>query len=178
MWVWRRPAPRVAGLALSGPLCLGALVATTAVSPPPAQSWPCAEDPYWAAGEPLRLQLLESPSINDSFLRGMRLTDADGGEVQLVAALVDGRDVAVCARDGLPANSSFTWEIGPWPAASSSNELEFSHSALPTLTFTTGSEDGEPAADSSACAALVTSAALDDSECDGGWDSGLAPDPA
>lgn len=177
VWVWRRPAPRWASAVVGGPMCVVALVGTTPVVVPPAQSWPCVQDPDWEAGEPLRLQLLDHPAINDSFLRGMRLTDEAGEEVPLVAALLHWPEVAVCARHGLAANETFTWEIGPWGDSASSNELEFQHDALPTVTFTTGPEAGEPVADSASCAALVSSAPLQGSGCDGGWDSGQEPEP-
>ncbi len=178
-YAWRRSNARdvegrnafVAAL----PLLAGALVATSwdADYVPPA-SMPCGEDSTWDAAEALYLQLQADPPVDtDAFLRGLRLRDGDGAEVALIAARAGGGFVAVCARAGLRADTTYTWEIGPWTGVSS-NELAFGHHALPTVVFRTGGGDGLAAPDPETCASLARRSDLGDcADVDtGGSDTG------
>jgi hypothetical protein len=172
------PSRYVAALAL--PLLAGALVATSYGFETEA-SMPCGEDSTWDPAEALYLRLpaFDEPVDTDLFLRGLRLTDADGAEVALVAARPGGAFIAVCAREGLRGDTTYTWEIGPW-TEESSNELRFVHNALPTVVFHTLAGDGVPVAGPADCAALARRSNLgacgggDTGELDSGADTGVA----
>ncbi|MDP2316223.1 MAG: hypothetical protein Q8P41_25215 [Pseudomonadota bacterium] len=139
-------------------------------------SVPCGEAMSWDAADPLQLSFSSYyvPYDTDGFVRGLRLTDEDGREVPLVVGQKTGSwsSVVVCAREGLRANTGYTWEIGPWEAVSS-NERAFAHAALPTVRFRTLDADGPAAADAVACADLFVepeAGAWD--RCSGGADTG------
>ncbi|GDX79410.1 hypothetical protein LBMAG42_12210 [Deltaproteobacteria bacterium] len=156
MLIWRTPrwttrVPAAAGAAA----LIGTLIADE-YSVPNEGSWPCAALPTWDAATPLRLSLADvsSPIGGDAFLRGLTLTEDDGASLTLVAAHAqDHGNIVVCAREGLRANTTYTWTIGPWEEPSS-NEVAFQHVALDSVTFTTGDAPGEPAPGAAACAAL------------------------
>ncbi len=154
VWVWSRPPrARLSPVFALFPLA-GALLATTpidAVLPTPA-SWPCEATPAWDAYRPLELQLTYYPPDTAGFTEGMRLTSEDGNEVALIVARLDETGwLAVCARDGLAANTAYTWQIGPWEEKDP-NELGFWHAALPTVHFVTGDAAGVRITDAAACA--------------------------
>lgn len=180
VWVWRRPTPAwlSPGLALF-PLA-GALVATTMDLPlqPTPASWPCEATPVWDADRPFELQLSYYPPDTAGFASGLHLTDEAGNEVALVVARLDDTGwLAVCARDGLAANTEYTWKIGPW-GEGSPNEQGFYHEALPTVHFVTGDASGVPIADAAACEdAEGLTTALQDA-CEPPVDSGWGGDPA
>lgn len=153
LFVWRAPPPNAIPIVLAWPLVLGTLVADSWVTPERV-SWPCGSGMAWSTAEPLRLRLDWVGSYNsDVFVRGLVLVDADDNAVPLVVA-GSGGDIAVCARDGLRANVSYRWTIGPWDTPS--NEVAVNSGGLPTVTFVTTDAEGRPAEDSAACAALVT----------------------
>ncbi len=176
--VWRMPraAPRWATMG-AWPILLGTLAADEFWFPPEA-TWPCGDDMVWGTSEPLRLQLSWWPPYDtDGFVRGMRMTDTEGADVPLVVGKRTGA-ILVCARGGLRPDTGYTWHVGPWQETPS-NEVVFQHEALPTVTFRTSDEDGSPAADATACAALAHG--LDDATdaaCNGWGDTGDTGDTA
>ncbi|MDP2306586.1 MAG: hypothetical protein Q8P18_11240 [Pseudomonadota bacterium] len=153
---WRGTATRPWAASAALPVLAGALLATS-YGGGWAGSSPCGDDEEWDPAEPLLVEFnhFDVPLDTDHFVRGFRLTDEDGAEVPFVLAR-DGTSetrVLLCARDGLRGATSYAWEIGPW-GPRTSNELGFVQDAYPTVRFRTWNEDGPPAADAAACAAL------------------------
>ncbi len=151
---WRTPRlalPVPAAPAL--PAFTAVLLADTPAEPMDA-SWPCEATPTWPTAAPLRFELDAIYDIyGDRFHRGVHLVDEDGVEVPLVIS-ADAWPDALCARDGLEPNTSYTLTIGPW-SEGSANDTPIDHPGLPAVTFTTDDSPGEPAADADACAALA-----------------------
>lgn len=154
-WVWCTPGYAL-GVppAVGGALLVGTLVADEWNTPPEA-TWPCAATPTWTASRPLRVSVwdIQAPVGGEAFLRGLALTDEAGSAVPLVVAAGGTGEALVCARDGLVAKTGYTWTLGPWDEPAS-NEVEFSHPALPTVQFVTGEEDGVPATTATECEEL------------------------
>lgn len=154
--VWRTPQRTSRGLTVVGATVVaGTLVADSRVWPE-SISYPCNEAPDWDAAAPLRFTLDDEfaiPVSTDAFVRGLSLVDEAGAEVPIVVTGDAYDGVLVCARDGLRANSIYTWTIGPWEEEAS-NEVSFTHAGLETVVLLTGEEDGEPAPDRATCAAL------------------------
>lgn len=178
VWVWTRPVRKRLPPVVVMPLLAGALIATTLdarLASQPA-SWPCDATPEWPAARPLQLQLASAPPDTDDFTRGLRLTDEEGALVPLVVARLDdlGR-VALCAREGLPSGTAYTWEIGPWEEGSN-NQVGFWHEDLPTVYFVASGADAEPIDDAEDCAAAagLTTELREacDPSADAGGDSG------
>lgn len=157
VWVWTRPVRKRLPPAVVLPLLAGALIATTldiGLATQPV-SWPCEATPHWPASVPLGLALHDTPPDTDDFSRGLRLTDEEGTLVPLVVARLDDHGlVALCAREGLRADTAYTWEIGPWEE-DSNNQADFWHEALPTVSFVASGTDGEPIDDAEDCAAAA-----------------------
>lgn len=175
LFVWRTPRLSPGWAAVGAwPVLLGALLADSFWFAPEA-SWPCGDGMVWETAEPLRLRLdFWPPSNTDAFVRGLRLRDSKGVDVRLVVGETD--DIAVCARDGLQPNTSYTWEVGPWQDTPS-NEAAWHHDALPTVTFRTSASEGIRAASGGDCAALVHELSDAGAEaCDAGGDTGDTSD--
>ena len=172
--VWRAPtvSPRWRAL-VAGPFLVGALLADKWWHPPET-TVPCGEGMIWDPTEPLRLELSwPPPHDTDGFVRGMRLT-ADGVDVPLVVGQAD--TLVVCAKEGLRGGTDYVWELGPWNDKSS-NEVIFSHDALPTVRFRTDVGEGRPAETAAECVALM--GILDDATlnaCDGYEDTAVPED--
>lgn len=153
---WNTPVPAAVGAALVG----GTLVADSWTDPGNA-TYPCDETPDWEAATPLRFSLsdIDVPSDTDAFLRAISLVDEAGDEVPFIVIWEGDPGFVLCAREGLRANTAYTWTLGPWEEQSS-NEREFFHPGFEPLAVVTGSDEGVPAHDASACAELARSRPL------------------
>ena len=170
---WRTPAWLVpVPVALAAPTFTAVLLADEWWFPP-EQTWPCDDTIVRPTNTPLRVAINVDPDLltGDRFRRGIHLVDEAGTELDVVVD-AEASPVAICARDGLRPETTYTFRVGPWDEGSG-NDANMDHDALDPVTFTTDDSEGEPVADPAACAALelahpITDELIDDCEDSGG----------
>ena len=131
-------------------------------------------------------RLIRSPSTartdSPGLRRGVRLTDAAGAEVPLRFANTSARTLLVCPDGGLAPGETYTWEVGPFEAASANHVPTPEHGREGTWRFTTAADSAhDPITSDGACAAFgdahVQALRCDDEPCgdhehDEGCDTG------
>ena len=160
---WRLPVPAL----LAAPVFASVLLADGLTSPSEGRA-PCEATPVWPTAAPFRVELDAAyDPQGDRFRRGLHLVDGEGDELALVVA-DDTWPTAVCAREGLEPNTTYSLAIGPWDEGSA-NDAPIDHPGLGTVTFTTDDSAGAPADDSDACFALSEDYELSEEDEDLCW---------